>query len=104
MRNTGTQTNTWTLSLGALPAGVTGSLTQTSVTLTPGQYTNVSTVLANITPSTGTAFQFTVTASINGVANSSRTIDGTLTARSQFLQVQDVTAAPGFRIPAVRST
>jgi uncharacterized membrane protein len=101
LRNTSSVTNTYTLSLGSLPAGVTGSLTQTSLTLAPGESTVAprqpqSSVNLLITPTTGAAVTFNVTVAVNGVSNSARTIPGTLTARSQFLQVQDVTATPGF--------
>ena len=49
-----------------------------------------------VTPTTGTAFRFSLNASINGVAGSTQTAYGTITARSTFLAVQDVTATPGF--------
>ena len=100
LQNNSTTTNTYTLSLGALPGGVSGSLSTTSVTIGPGQSIPVNNALNNpsisITPSTSTAFQFSISASINGVAGSTQTAFGTMTARSTFLAVQDVTPTPGF--------
>jgi len=100
LQNLSTTTNTYNLSLGALPGGVNGSLSQPSVTLGPGQSIPVPNALNNpsvsITPTTGTALQFSVTASINGVAGSGQTAYGTLTARNTFLAVEDVKATPGF--------
>ena len=49
-----------------------------------------------ITPSASTAFQFSLSASINGVSGSTQTAYGTLTARSTFLAMEDVTPTPGF--------
>ena len=100
LQNLSTTTNTYNLSLSTLPGGVTGSLSQSSVTLGPGQSIPVPNALNNpsvsITPTTGTALQFSVTASINGVAGSGQTAYGTLTARNTFLDVEDVKATPGF--------
>jgi hypothetical protein len=94
LQNNSTTNNTYTLSLGSLPSGVSGNLSTTSVTLVPGQSTTTPTV--TITPTGAQAFQFGVTASVNGVSASAQTATGVFTARSQFIQVQDVTATPGF--------
>ena len=100
LQNNSTTTNTYALSLGSLPSGVTGSLSTPSVTLGPGQSIPVPNAMNNpsvtITPSTSTAFQFSVSASINGVSGSSQTAYGTMTARNTFLAIEDVTATPGF--------
>ncbi len=100
LQNTSTTTNTYTLSLGTLPAGFSGSLSTNSITLAPGASVPVNNANNNpsvsITPTTGTALQFSVTASINGVAGSGQTAYGTLTARNTFLAVEDVAATPGF--------
>ena len=100
LQNNSTTTNTYSLSLGSLPMGVSGSLSATSVTLAPGASIPVNNANNNptvtVTPTTGTAFQFSLNASINGVAGSTQTAYGTITARSTFLAVQDVTATPGF--------
>jgi uncharacterized membrane protein len=100
LQNNSTSTNTYTLSLGTLPGGVSGSLSTTSVTLAPGASIPVNNAINNptvtITPSASTAFQFSLNASINGVSGSTQTAPGTMTARSTFLAVQDVTATPGF--------
>ena len=71
-----------------------------SVTLGPGQSIPVPNAMNNpsltITPSTSTALQFSVGASINGVSGSLQTAYGTMTARNAFLAIEDVTATPGF--------
>ncbi len=100
IQNNSTTTNTYALSLGSLPGGVNGVLSAMSVTLAPGASVPVNGSPSNptvtITPSTSTALQFSVNASINGVANSTQTAFGTMTARNTFLSVQDVTPAPAF--------
>ncbi|MBM3736264.1 MAG: hypothetical protein FJW39_10805 [Acidobacteria bacterium] len=92
---------TYTLALGPLPAGVTGSINRTTITLAPGQFvpSNPATDPAvTITPSTANIqpFTFNVTASVNGVAGSARTMQGAFTARTEFLQVAAVTSTPAF--------
>jgi uncharacterized protein (TIGR03437 family) len=98
LRNTSTTAATYSISLGALPGGAAGNLSQNSVTLNPGEASNNPGPgpIITITPSNGTAFSFDVTASVNGVTGSARTIQGQLTARSEFLNVVDVVATPGF--------
>jgi probable HAF family extracellular repeat protein len=100
LQNQSNTTNTYNLTLNPLPSGVTGSLSTASVTLAPGASVPVNNAMNNpsvsITPSTGTAFQFSVTATINGVAGGGQTAYGTLTARSTFLAVEDVKATPAF--------
>ncbi len=100
LQNNSTTTNTYNLSLGSLPGGVTGSLSASSVTLAPGASIPVNNANNNptvtITEPTSTAIQFSLSAAINGLAGSTQTAFGTLTARSTFLAVQDVIATPGF--------
>jgi uncharacterized membrane protein len=94
---------TYDLSLSGLPAGVSGGLNMSQVTLQPGQSVpagSSSDPAVTLTQSnTLTTFQFTVTASVDGIANSGTTAEGTLTARTQFVAVQQVTATPGFIDP-----
>lgn len=96
LRNRGTAQNSYTLALGPLPNGVTGGLSQTAITLAPGATNPSGSPNITITPSAGTAFEFSVTASVNGVAGSARTIKGYLGARAEFLNVASVTATPAF--------
>jgi Transglutaminase-like superfamily/LVIVD repeat len=100
LQNNSSSTNTYSLSLGSLPGGVTGTLSTASVTLGPGQSIPLSGANNNpsitITPSVSSAFQFSLNASINGVSGSAQTTFGTMTARATFLSVQDVTSTPGF--------
>ncbi|HUA86493.1 MAG TPA: dockerin type I domain-containing protein [Bryobacteraceae bacterium] len=96
LQNNSTTTNTYTLSLGALPSGASGSLSQMSVMLAPGASTSSNFPLVSITPTTAQSFQFAVSASINGLSGSTQTAYATMNARSTFLAVNDVTATPGF--------
>ncbi len=100
LQNNSTTTNTYNLTLGSLPGGVTGSLSSSSVSLAPGASIPVNNANNNptvtITPSVSSAFQFSLSAAINGLSGSTQTTYGTLTARSTFLAVQDVIATPGF--------
>ena len=103
LQNTGTQTTTYDLSLSVLPAGVTGSLSASSVTLDHGQDTSgstgvpVLTVTLTSTSSTALApFSFTVTATAEGASEITQSVTGSLTARSAFVQVAAVTTNPPF--------
>ena len=79
IKNTGNETTTYTLTLSPLPAGITGSLSQASVTLAPGWSVDPGTTGTHILPldlfvtltqpvDELTAFEFTVTAQAQGCA------------------------------------
>ena len=76
LQNTGSQTTTYNVSLSALPAGVTGSLSTSSVTLGPGQSTGsggIPALTATLTSTSTTAlapFNFMVTATAQGARRS----------------------------------
>ena len=106
LQNTGSQTTTYDLSLSGLPAGVTGSLSQSSITLAAGQGTpgsgSVPTLTVTITSTSTTTlapFTFIVTATAQGAAAITASIDGSLTARTAFVQVVSVTPSPTFTNP-----
>jgi len=94
---------TYTFALSGVPAGVTGGLNTASVTLQPGQSIpagNTSDPAVILTQSADlTTFPLTVTASVSSVTGSTQTASATLTARSQFLSVQNVVANPEFISP-----
>ena len=106
LQNTGSQTTTYDLSLSGLPSGVTGSLSQPSITLAPGQGTPGLGGVANLTvtlTSTSTTelppFGFTVTAAAEGASEIAQSITGALTPRTALVQVTSVTPAPAFTDP-----
>ena len=100
VQNTGDQTTTYDLSLLGLPADVTGSFNQTSVTLDPGQ---VSTgIVATLTETSTTdlsAFDFQVQATADGFPEVVQTADGAFQTRAQFVSVASVTPTPPFANP-----
>src|SRR5262249_28975301 len=99
LRNNSTRTNTYDLSVGALPSGVTGGLSVPSVTLPPGGTTAGSAAPVLTLTESGASVvpvQFTVTASISGVSGSGRAAAGTLTVQDEFLAVTSVVATPAF--------
>lgn len=103
LHNTSDQTASYNLSLGALPAGVTGQLNLSSVTLAPGESTSVDQgqpLFVTLTPSTQViqTFEFTVTAALDG-SSLSRSVQGILLARPETLQITHVQATPGFTEP-----
>lgn len=103
LRNTSDQTASFNLSLGTLPAGVTGQLNLNTVTLAPGESTSVDQgqqLFVTLTPSTQAiqTFEFTVTAALAG-SSLSRAVQGILLARSETLQITNVQATPGFTEP-----
>jgi transglutaminase-like putative cysteine protease/uncharacterized membrane protein len=105
LQNTGNQTTTYDLVLGPLPAGVTGTLSQSTITLEPGQVTpgsGVPTLIVTITSTSTTElspFSFTVSASPQGVPQVSQTITGQFTVRQNFVQVTSVATDPAFTNP-----
>src|SRR4029079_18739488 len=102
--NKSAATNTYNLSLGTLPSGVTGGLNLTAGTLGPGADTSepsASNPLVTLTE-TGSRVvpaEFTVTASIAGLSGSARSTNGTLTVQNEFLAVTSVRATPGIVNP-----
>lgn len=104
LHNTGTTTATYNLSLSALPAGITGGLNQTSVTLAPGQSIPASggpNVFVTLTPSAQqlAPARFSVTAALSGNPNLARTAEGAFTVRDELVEVVSVAATPGFTDP-----
>ncbi len=88
LRNIGTETTTYDVSLSGVPAGVTGVLSQTSITLDPGETST--TLFVTVTPTSTTAlaaFSFTVIASLSGASRVAKSAVGSLTARSEFVSV-----------------
>jgi uncharacterized repeat protein (TIGR01451 family) len=106
LQNTGSQSTTCELSLSGLPAGVTGSLSQSSITLGPGQVTpgtsgvpNLTITLTSTSATSLAPFSFTVTATAEGASEITQSITGSLSARSALVQVTSVTTNPAFINP-----
>ena len=106
LQNTGSQTTTYDLSLSGLPAGVTGSLSQPSITLGHGQVTSGSSgvpaltvTLTSTSTTTLAPISFIVTATAEGASEITESITGALEARSNFVQVTAVTTNPAFTNP-----
>jgi large repetitive protein len=105
LQNTGSQTTTYDLSLAdpaALPPGVTSSLSQTSITLDPGQTTgtgNVPSVFLTLTetdPTQLVPFGFQVTVTPETAPELGQSLSGTMTARTQIVSVVSVASNPPF--------
>ena len=106
LQNTGSATTTYDFSVSGLPADVTASFNQTSITLDPGQVTpgspgvnDVTVTLTSTSTSELAPFSFTVQATAEGAPEISQTTTGSLTARSEFIQVVAVTPNPTFTNP-----
>ncbi len=106
LQNTGSQTTTYDLSLSGLPAGVTGSLSQSSITLGGGEGTpltkGIPSIFVTITSTSATElspFSFTVTATPEGASELSQAITGAFTARTSLVQVTSVGTNPPFTKP-----
>jgi uncharacterized membrane protein len=97
VEDTGTQQATYNLTLLGLPADVTGSLNQTSVTLNPGEVS--SGIVATLTETSTTelsAFDFQMQASAAGFPQVVQTATGSFETRAQFVSVPTVTPNPPF--------
>jgi large repetitive protein len=106
IQNNGTQTTTYDLSISGVPSGVTASLSQTSVTLAPGQSTSLSGSATNIaetiTSNSTTqldAFTFTVQVTAEEATEITQTTTGSFAARPAFIQVVSVSPSPAFTDP-----
>src|SRR5581483_221058 len=98
--NQSTSTRTFDLALAGLPAGVTGHVAPTRVTLGPFGNT-FPPVQITIDPIAGplAPFTFTVTGTDALAPLGTRTVTGSVTVRDEIVQVVDVTATPGFANP-----
>ena len=98
LHNIGNDTTTYDLSLAGLPQGVSGQLSQSTVTLDRDGFASVTVTLTP--PATELqAFNFTVTVAPEGAAEIARNVTGSLTARQEFVSVVAVNATPPFTDP-----
>jgi uncharacterized membrane protein len=111
LKNKGTQTTTYQLSLSGLPPGITGGLNTNRITLSSGQETSPALAGAEylwvtLTQPTNqlTAFEFTVTVTAEGVPAITRTAAGAFTARKELVKVVAVEANPRFITPPYTKT
>lgn len=100
LQNTGSASTTYDLSVSGLPADITAQLSQTSITLAPGNQipngNNRVTLSLTETGSQLTATGFTVTATPEGATELSLSTQGTLTLRPAFVAVTEVDPSPTF--------
>ena len=102
LANQGAATRVFTIALGGLPAGVSGSLNTTTVTLAPNQTTstyNGPALSVSIDPGGATAlepFAITVTATDQGAPSRSRSVSASLQVREDLVSLVDVVPSPAF--------
>ena len=98
LTNTGTLPTTYLLSVSTLPAGVTSSFSQSSVTLQPGQSliagNNAPTLTLTETGTTLVPVAFTVTVTAQGATEIARSVNGSLTLRDESITVAGITTSP----------
>lgn len=99
LHNIGTDTTTYNVSLGTLPAGVTGKLSQVSVTLHRDEFASINVTLTQTAAAELLALPFAVTVSAAEAPSVSRTVQGALTVRNEFISVVEVLADPPFTDP-----
>jgi len=111
IQNTGSQTTTYDLSINGVPSGVTPALSQSSVTLAPGQatslvgsVTNLSVTITSNSTTELAPFNFTVQVTAEGASEISRTASGAFTARKEFVSVISVDTNPPFTDPGGQVT
>jgi uncharacterized membrane protein len=96
LQNTGKQATTYDLAVSGLPASVFSQLSDSSVTLQPGQEDNTINVTLTETGRSLSAAGFTVTATPEGAPELAQTVQGTLTARADLVDVESIDATPPF--------
>ena len=97
VQNAGTETTTYQLSVEGLPGSVTGQVSAPSVTLGPGEASsnlNVTLTQTSTTALVPVGFNVRITPTLAPAL--SRTVSGSLTARSEIVSVVNVTATPPF--------
>ena len=105
LQNTGSATTTYNLSISGLPSGVTSSFSQNSITLAPGQVTpgsGVPDVTVTLTSTSATEispYSFQIIATAVGATEITQSVTGSVTPRSQLVQVTSVTPSPTFTNP-----
>lgn len=106
LKNCGRQTTTYDLSLDGVPAEISGGLTQSSITLLPGQATSPTLsgsehVSVTLTQRAGQllAFPFSLTVKARPAPAITRTATGVFTARNELVNVLEVRATPAFIEP-----
>ncbi len=101
LQNVGTQSTTISLSLGSLPAGVTSSSSNSPVTLAPGQTTQLPVVSITNSGANLIPFQFNVFGQVTNPSGAGLThsTQGSLTSRTESVQVVDAVPSPAFLQP-----
>ena len=106
LQNTGTQATTYDLGIAGLPSGVSGELIPSSITLQPGQSTQIAngttTVNAMITSTSAAelpSFSFTINATAQGASEIAQATVAEFAARTASVQVISVTTDPPFTNP-----
>jgi large repetitive protein len=104
LHNIGTDTTTYNVSLGTLPAGVQGQVSQASVTLDRDGLASINITLTQTSTTELLAFNFEVIISVEGATEMSRSVPGALTVRNEVVSVVAVTADPPFTDPGGQVT
>jgi uncharacterized membrane protein len=103
LRNVGTKPATYDFRVSGLPAGVTATFSQPSITLQPGQAIeggpNGVTLALTETGNNLVATGFTVTVTAEQATEIEQGVPGTLTVRDNFVSVTVVDATPPFTAP-----
>src|SRR5262249_37680724 len=100
LQNKGNATATYDFSVSGLPANVTATFSQPSITLSPGDGipigTNRVTLFLTETGNSLFATGFTVTATPEGAPELAQDTQGTLTVRPSVISVTEVDVSPSF--------
>lgn len=105
LRNHGSQSSTYALSVEGLPPGVTASFSQPTVTLAPGDVIprqGATSVFLSLTPTSTTELlpaSFRVRATVQQAPTVQRVATGSLSVRDEQVSVIDVTPTPSFTDP-----
>ncbi|MCA9156933.1 MAG: hypothetical protein KDA72_01320 [Planctomycetales bacterium] len=96
VHNIGTNTSTYNFALQGVPAGVSAELSEQQMTLDRDGFASVMVTLTQDSADELLEFGFTVDVSVDGASQISKSANGSLTARKEFVSVVSVTATPPF--------
>jgi len=101
LQNVGTKSTTIELSVGALPAGVTGSVSNSPITLAPGQTSQLPSVTITNSGTNLVPFEFSVIGHVTDAdgAGLTHSTQGAFTSRLESVQIYGIAPTPAFVTP-----
>jgi uncharacterized membrane protein len=99
LHNIGSQTTSYNLSIGGLPADVDSQISNSTITLAPNEIRTITVTLTQTSATNLAAFGFRVDAAFTDGVTITRSAHGSVTPRNEVVSVVDVVVNPPFGDP-----